>query len=38
MPNFMQNADRIVGGELAPEMIPWQVIVLNGNGDQCGGL
>ena len=25
MPDFMQNADRIVGGESAPSMIPWQV-------------
>ena len=27
MPTFMQNADRIVGGEEAPSMIPWQVSV-----------
>ena len=39
MPNFMQNADRIVGGELAPKMIPWQVTLLNGyNVMNCGGL
>ena len=33
MPSFMQNADRIVGGEEAPSMIPWQVSV----GGYCGG-
>ena len=33
MPDFMQNADRIVGGEDAPSMIPWQVWFSGG----CGG-
>ena len=37
MPSFMQNADRIVGGEAAPSMIPWQVFILTGNGFMCGG-
>ena len=32
MPTFMQNADRIVGGEEAPSMIPWQVYIWG-----CGG-
>ena len=34
MPGFMQNADRIFGGESAPSMIPWQVFV---TGFSCGG-
>ena len=34
MPDFMQNTDRIVGGESAPSMIPWQVFV---TGFSCGG-
>ena len=33
MPDFMQNADRIVGSEDAPSMIPWQVWFSGG----CGG-
>ena len=37
MPDFMQNADRIVGGESAPSMIPWQVFILTGTGLYCGG-
>ena len=37
MPNFMQNADRIVGGEAAPSMIPWQVAMLSGSIQFCGG-
>ena len=37
MPNFMQNADRIVGGEAAPSMIPWQVAMLSGSVQFCGG-
>ena len=37
MPNFMQNADRIVGGEAAPSMIPWQVAILSGSSQFCGG-
>merc|ERR1719510_109523 len=37
MPTFMQNADRIVGGEAAPEMIPWQVAMLSGSFQFCGG-
>ena len=32
MPDFMQNADRIVGGKPAPSMIPWQVAI-----GGCGG-
>jgi hypothetical protein len=32
MPNFMKNADRIVGGEDAPEPIPWQASL----GGYCG--
>merc|ERR1712025_953565 len=36
MPDFMQNADRIVGGEEAPSMIPWQVALLDGNWQFCG--
>ena len=35
MPTFMQNANRIVGGEAAPEMIPWQVAMLG--SFLCGG-
>ena len=37
MPAFMQNADRIVGGEAAPSMIPWQVAMLSGSFQFCGG-
>ena len=37
MPTFMQNADRIVGGEAAPSMIPWQVAMLDGSFQFCGG-
>ena len=37
MPTFMQNADRIVGGEAAPSMIPWQVAMLSGSIQFCGG-
>merc|ERR1712088_186047 len=37
MPDFMKNADRIVGGEAAPEMIPWQVAMLSGTFQFCGG-
>ena len=37
MPTFMQNADRIVGGEAAPDMIPWQVAMLSGSFQFCGG-
>jgi trypsin len=36
MPTFMQNADRIVGGEDAPSPIPWQVAVLSGTFQYCG--
>ena len=38
MPDFMQNADRIVGGEAAPSPIPWQVALLNpaGTFQFCG--
>merc|ERR1719211_707461 len=37
MPQFMQDADRIVGGEAAPSMIPWQVAMLSGDWQFCGG-
>merc|ERR1712088_183202 len=37
MPDFMKNADRIVGGEAAPSMIPWQVAMLSGSFQFCGG-
>merc|ERR1719264_327012 len=37
MPTFMQDADRIVGGEAAPSMIPWQVAMLSGSFQFCGG-
>ena len=37
MPSFMQNADRIVGGEAAPSMIPWQVALMSGSFQFCGG-
>merc|ERR1719412_3551049 len=37
MPTFMRNADRIVGGEAAPSMIPWQVAMLSGSWQFCGG-
>ena len=33
MPDFMQNTDRIVGGQNASSMIPWQVWFPGG----CGG-
>jgi len=36
MPDFMQNADRIVGGEAAPSPIPWQAAVLDGTFQFCG--
>merc|ERR1712223_2226339 len=36
MPDFMLNADRIVGGEAAPSPIPWQVAVLSGSFQFCG--
>ena len=37
MPIFMQDADRIVGGEAAPSMIPWQVAILSDSFQFCGG-
>ena len=37
MPTFMKDADRIVGGEAAPSMIPWQVAMLSGDWQFCGG-
>ena len=37
MTTFMQNGDRIVGGEDAPSMIPWQVAILQGTFQFCGG-
>ena len=37
MPFFMGN-DRVIGGSVAPSMIPWQVAILDGNLTQfCGG-
>ena len=36
MPNFMLQS-KIVGGEAAPTMIPWQVALLSGNFQFCGG-
>ena len=34
----MQNTDRIVGGEAAPSMIPWQVAMFTSGGFHfCGG-
>ena len=36
MPSFMLSADRVVGGEDAPDAIPWQVSVRNGNFHFCG--
>ena len=36
MPSFM-GGDRIVGGAAAPSMIPWQVAILSGNFQFCGG-
>merc|ERR1712156_548905 len=33
----MLDADRIVGGEAAPSMIPWQVAMLSGSFQFCGG-
>ena len=37
MPQFMQDANRIVGGEAAPSMIPWQVAMLSNGWQFCGG-
>ena len=37
MPTFMQMFSRIVGGEAAPSMIPWQVAMLSGSIQFCGG-
>ena len=37
MPTFMQDSDRIVGGEAAPSMIPWQVAILSDSFQFCGG-
>ena len=34
MPQFMKDSDRIVGGQRAPSMIPWQVAIV---GIGCGG-
>merc|ERR1739844_6653 len=33
----MLDADQIVGGEAAPSMIPWQVAMLSGTFQFCGG-
>merc|ERR1712038_773987 len=37
MPSFMQAANKIVGGEAAPSMIPWQVALMSGSFQFCGG-
>ena len=39
MPDFMKTAasERIVGGEQAPRTIPWQVALLSGSFQFCGG-
>ena len=38
IPFFMGGGDRIIGGSVAPSMIPWQVAVLDGDLNQfCGG-
>ena len=36
MPQFMLDANRIVGGEAAPSPIPWQVALLSGSFQFCG--
>ena len=36
IPSFM-GGDRIVGGTAAPSMIPWQVALLSGDSQFCGG-
>ena len=36
MPSFM-SGNRIVGGAVAPSMIPWQVAMLSGSFQFCGG-
>ena len=36
MPDFMIQS-KIVGGEAAPTMIPWQVALLSGSFQFCGG-
>ena len=37
MPDFMASGSKIVGGEDAPTMIPWQVALLSGSFQFCGG-
>ena len=37
MPFFMKNADRIVGGQDVPKMIPWQVAISSDGFQFCGG-
>ena len=37
MPDFMKNSFRVVGGEPAPSMISWQVAILYGGMQFCGG-
>ena len=37
MPNFMQKSLRIVGGQNAPSMIPWQVAIFKDTNFICGG-
>ena len=39
-PSFFESYDRIVGGQKAPKMIPWQVSLrycAHGNCHYCGG-
>ena len=37
MPTFMQKTNRIVGGQEAPSMIPWQVAIFQDTEVICGG-
>ena len=37
IPQFMKDSNKIVGGQDAPSMIPWQVSVVKYGGHWCGG-
>ena len=37
MPNFFFNSDRILGGQEASDIIPWQVSVQMMGSHLCGG-
>ena len=37
IPQFMKDSNKIVGGQDAPSMIPWQVSVIKYGGHWCGG-